>query len=169
MTRRNVAVSKTIGKPKGEHVDGPTFYKFLSADDEFCQHLGRAVLAAGRLETQLKLYLRAHSIQADTKRATLGQLLGLLEQHDLLEKMQPHIDQLKHQRNFLAHNVYEVLSGLKEDDLIGDEVNKLLDSDVDMYGERAWQLAQNLNSLADILEKDNSTSTNSSSPMKKGE
>lgn len=140
--------------PKGEQVDGKTFFKFLSANNEFCCHLGRAVLAAGRLETQLKLYLRAHSIQADTDRATLGQLLGLLEQHALLEKMQPHIDLLKRQRNFLTHNVHAVLSGLKEDDLIGDEVKELLDSDVDLYGERAWQLAQNLNSLADILEKE---------------
>lgn len=149
---------KTIGTIKGEPVDGKTFYKFLSADDEFCRHLGRAVLAAGRLETQLKLYLRAHSIQADTERATLGQLLGLLEQHALLKKMQPHIDLLKRQRNFLTHNVHAVLSGLKEDALIGDEVKDLLDSDVDMYGERAWQLAENLNSLADILEKENSAS-----------
>ncbi len=144
--------------PKGEQVDGKTFFKFLSANDEFCSHLGRAVLAAGRLETQLKLYLRAHSIQADTERATLGQLLGLLEQHALLKKMQPHIDTLKRQRNFLTHNVHAVLSGLKEDDLIGDEVKELLDSDVDLYGERAWQLAQNLNNLADILEKENTPS-----------
>jgi DNA-binding ferritin-like protein (Dps family) len=144
--------------PKGEKVDGKTFYKFLCADEEFCRHLGRAVLAAGRLETGLKLYLSAHSIQADTERATLGQILGLLEQHALLEKMLPHIDRLKRQRNFLTHNVHAVLSGLKVDDLIGDEVDDLLDSDVDMYAERAWQLAENLNGLADILEKDNSVS-----------
>ncbi|MBI5247531.1 MAG: hypothetical protein HY923_10145 [Elusimicrobia bacterium] len=144
--------------PKGEQVDGKTFFKFLCADDEFCRHLGRAVLAAGRLETGLKLYLRAHSIPADTERATLGQILGLLEQHALLEKMQPHLDGLKRQRNFLTHNVHAVLSGLREDDLIGDEVKELLDSDVVLYSERAWQLAINLNALADIVEKENSTS-----------
>lgn len=145
--------------PQGKQVDGKTFYKFLSADDEFSRHLGRAVLAAGRLESELKQYLRANSVSDDTERATLGQLLGLLEKRVLLKKMQPALDLLKRQRNYLTHNIHAVLTGLKEDELIGsEELEALLDSDVHLYAERAWQLAANLNDLADILEKENSAS-----------
>ena len=145
--------------PKGEQVDGKTFFKFLCADDEFCRHLGRAVLAAGRLESALKQYLRANSVPDDTERAPLGKLLEILEKSSLLGKMQPALDQLRHHRNYLTHNIHAVLTGLKEDDLIGpEELESLLDSDVTLYGERAWQLAVNLNGLADIVEKENSTS-----------
>ena len=38
---------------RGEPTEGIEFYKLLYADDEFCKELGRAVLAAGRLEVEL--------------------------------------------------------------------------------------------------------------------
>jgi len=38
----------------GESVESTAFYKLLCSDVEFCAELGRAVLAAGRLETALK-------------------------------------------------------------------------------------------------------------------
>ena len=140
---------------KGERVDGKAFYSVLNGSDDFCQHLGRAVLAAGRLETSLKRYLRTRSVNTDTSRMTLGQLIKILEQHSFLSKMQPSLDSLKRQRNFLTHNIHAFLFGEREEELLGtDELENLLDSDVVTYSERAWQLTQNLNGLADIVERE---------------
>ena len=140
---------------KGERVDGKAFYSVLNRSDEFCQHLGRAVLAAGRLETALKRYLKVRSVDTDTSRMTLGQLIKILEQHSLLSKMQHSLDMLKCQRNFLTHNIHSFLFGEREEELIGaDELENLLDSDVVTYAERAWQLTQNLTGLATIVERE---------------
>jgi len=57
---------------------------------------------------------------------------------------------LRDQRNYLTHNVHALLS-----DLIGETILEranLLDSGVDMYTERAWELNNNLNGLARIVE-----------------
>ena len=56
---------------------------------------------------------------------------------------------LRDQRNYLAHNVHALFSGLVEETIL--ERTGLLDSDVSLYTDRAWQLRENLENLADII------------------
>ena len=147
---------------KGKPTSGNQFFDLLYENREFCRELGRAVLAAGRLETELKLYLSASSVAEDTKRATLGRLLELMKKQGLLEQMQPALEVLKDQRNYVTHNVYALFSGLIEETIL--PRSELLDSDVDTFTERARELAENLNGLADIVAKESSTYNNPRNP-----
>jgi len=142
-------------KIEGRPIPGTEFFALLCSDDEFCAQLGRAMLAASRLETELKRYVHARHPQLDTKHANLGQILRLLNKHALLEKMRPALGVLKDQRNYLAHNIHALLSDWIEETIL--ERSDLLDSDVSTYCERAWQLTENLNGLADIVERENSS------------
>jgi hypothetical protein len=136
---------------KGEPASGKEFFDLLYTDDEFCSELGRAMLAAGKLESELKKFLAENNIQK-TEKATLGRLTRLLEQPGLLKRMQPHLDQLSKQRNYLAHSVHALFAELIEETIL--PRSDLLDSDVDFFAERAWQLADNLNALASIVAKE---------------
>ncbi|SRR6266436_868278 len=136
---------------KGEPASGKEFFDLLCADTEFCAELGRAMLAAGRLESELRQFLAANNVRS-AKKATLGQLTKLLERHGLLKQMQPHLDQLSTQRNYLAHSVHALFDELIEETIL--PRSNLLDSDVDFFSERAWQLVDNLNVLADIVTKE---------------
>lgn len=139
---------------KGEPASGQEFFDLLCGDTEFCTELGRAMLAAGRLESELKQFLAANNIR-DTEKATLGQLTRHLKHHGLLTKMQPHLDMLSTQRNYLAHSMHALFSELIEETIL--PRSDLLDSDVDVFTERAWQLADNLNALAGIVAKERRT------------
>jgi hypothetical protein len=57
---------------KGEPVEGLAFYRLLYEDGAFCAELGRAILAAQRLESALKRFLRSKTLEVDTAHATLG-------------------------------------------------------------------------------------------------
>ncbi|HTV47119.1 MAG TPA: hypothetical protein VMG59_01615 [Phycisphaerae bacterium] len=136
---------------KGEPVEGLELYSLLCSDDEFCAELGRAVLAAGRLETALKKHILATRSSPRIVRATLGQLIKLATKDKLLSEMVPALKGLKVQRNYLTHLVHALFSGFIEETIL--PRSNLLDSDVLTFTERAWLLAQNLNGLAEILEK----------------
>jgi hypothetical protein len=136
---------------KGEPISGPDFFRLLYADDKFCAELGRAVLAAGRLESLLKRHIAKHASETDTSRATLGRLIEFARKHMLLQKMLPALEVLRDQRNYLTHNIHALLSGLVEETIL--EGSGLLDSDIHTYTERAWQLKENLNDLADIIDR----------------
>jgi len=138
---------------KGEPTEGIEFFKLLYADDNFCKELGRAVLAAGRLEVELIKYLNNKNVEEDTKKASLGKLIAFAKKHELLVKLVPALETIKDQRNYLAHNIYALFSGLIEETIL--ERTDLLDSDVYTYTERAWQLKENINGLADIIAKEN--------------
>ena len=131
-------------------MDGPEFYSLLCADDEFCAQLGRCVLAAGRLETALKQHIIDNRQHPDLTRATLGRLITVARERKLLSKMLPALEMLRDQRNYLTHSVYALLSGFIEETIL--EGSNLIDSDVHTYTERAWQLVENLNGLAEILQ-----------------
>jgi hypothetical protein len=137
---------------KGEPAEGLEFYALLYADDNFCKELGRAVLAAGRLESELKRYISNNAPEEDTKRATLGRLIKFAREHQLLLKMLPALEMLRDQRNYLAHNIHALFSGLIEETIL--EATGLLDSDVDVFTDRARQLQENLNGLADIMARE---------------
>jgi hypothetical protein len=132
----------------GGPASGKEFFNLLCADNEFCAELGRAMLAAGRLESEFK-QLPAANVVASNEKATLGQLTKLLEKHDLLRKMKPHLEHLSTQRSYLAHSMHALFAELIEETIL--PRSELLDSDVGLFTERAWQLAANLNALAAII------------------
>lgn len=136
----------------GEPASAEEFFSLLYQDAHFCEQLGRAVLAAGRLEAELKLYLAEQDVSSDTKRATLGRLLDLLRQAGLLKDMQPALEMLKDQRNYLTHTLFELFAGMVEETLL--PRSKLIDSDVDMFAEKTWQLERNLTGLAEIVSRE---------------
>lgn len=136
---------------KGESAEGLEFYALLYEDEIFCQELGRAILAAGRLESALKQYISSHATKENTTKATLGRLIEFAKEHQLLSKMLPVLETLKDQRNYLTHNIHALFSGLVEETILAR--TGLLDSDVDLFADCASQLKDDLNALADILSK----------------
>jgi hypothetical protein len=138
---------------KGEPTEGLEFYKLLYEYDDFCMELGKAVLAAGRLEAELITYINSKNLGKKTKNANLGKLIAIMKKHKLLEKITPVLEEIKDQRNYLAHNIYALFSGLIEETIL--ERSGLLDSDAATYTDRAWQLRDNLNGLADIIARYN--------------
>ena len=142
-------------RSKGQPTEGLEFYKLLYGYDDFCMELGKAVLAAGRLEAELITYINSRNLGEKTKNANLGKLIALMKKHKLLEKMIPILEEIKDQRNYLAHNIYALFSGLIEETIL--DRSGLLDSDVASYTDRAWQLQDNLNGLADIIANYNNT------------
>lgn len=134
---------------EGKPLEGVAFFKQLSADEEFCKELGKAVLSAGRLEVELIRYLNSKEVEENTEKANLGKLIRFAKKHTLLEKMVPALEMLNDQRNYLAHNIYALFSGLVEETLL--PRTDLLDSDIDVFTERAWQLKENINGLADLV------------------
>lgn len=136
---------------KGEPAEGIEFYNLLYTDDEFCKELGRAVLAAGRLEAELTKYMDNKNVGENIKKATLGTLIKYARKHEMLTKMVPSLETMRDQRNYLAHNIYALFSGLIEETVL--PRSGLLDSDIDVFTDRVCQLAENLNGLADVVAK----------------
>jgi hypothetical protein len=136
---------------KGIPVAGEEFFELLIEDADFCRELGRAVLAAGRLETRLKQFLSAEGVAEDMKTATLGRLISIVTKQQILVKWLPTLNTLKIQRNYLVHNVHALFAGIVEETIL--PRTDLLDSDVDMYTDRATQLAENLSDVADAWER----------------
>ena len=140
-------------KRKGEPLSDGEFFKQLSADDEFCKQLGKAMLSAGRLESELIKYIQNNQSGAKTSKTNLGRLIGIAEKHELLANMVPALKVINDQRNYLAHNIHALFTGLIEETIL--PRSELLDSDIDVFTARATQLTENINGLADIVAKDN--------------
>jgi hypothetical protein len=138
---------------EGRPVTSSEFFALLREDAEFCAQLGRAMLAAGRLETALKRFLHRQRPTLKTDNANLGFLIRQLEKHSLLPKMRQSLELLNKQRNYLAHSIHALLSEWIDETIL--ERSELLDSDLVTYEERAWQLTENLNGLAEIIEREN--------------
>ena len=128
---------------KGETIEGEVFFQLLDADDEFCKELGKAVLAAGKLEAELIRYINRNNVGEKTNKANLGKLIFFARKHELLAKMVPALEIIKDQRNYLTHNIYSLFSGLVEETIL--PKYELLDSDVDVFTVHACQLKENIN------------------------
>ncbi len=137
---------------KGKSTEGIEFFELLYVDDEFCKELGKTVLAAGRLEAELIRYINSKNVGERTKKANLGKLILFAKKHELLPKMVPALETIRDQRNYLAHNIYALFSRLVEETLL--PRSELLDSDVDVFSDRAYQLRENIDHLADIVAKE---------------
>lgn len=139
-------------RPLMQVVSGEQFFQLLYNDQIFCAQLGRTMLAASRIESELKLYFDAKSITLPDKYLTFGQQIGLLREHNLLLKMQPVLDSLKTQRNYLVHNLHALLVGLIEESLLPRK--DLIDLDVHTYTDSVRKSEESLNGLANIISKE---------------
>lgn len=122
------------------------FFEHLYSDDEFCAALGRVALATGELESALKDHLeRSAQAKADEK-ATLGQLISVLEKHELLNpNHEIHLRTLADQRNYLIHNLFPLFAGKIEETLLARNV---VPEDLLLFIERANVLAEDLKFFA---------------------
>lgn len=139
---------------KGKQTKGLEFYKLLNESEEFTSELGKVALASGKLEAELIILLTKNGIKEKYKKATLGTLIDIADKNELIDKnMKNILKGLSKQRNYISHNIYALFI-----DLIGEtilEKENLLDTDVILYIERAWQLSENLNAIANIFEQEN--------------
>jgi hypothetical protein len=124
----------------------------LYADREFCEAIGRATLAAGRLESTLKAFLRMKGVAVPDGRATFGWLIGALQKHRFLSNNGVQVlRDLKRQRNYLTHSLFDLFAGrVPETILPGTE---LVPMDVDVFTEKARVLGDNMFGLSRIAER----------------
>lgn len=135
------------GIPSG----GEEFHNLLFESDEFSSELGRVALAAGRLESELILYYYRNKITENFDKATLGYLIKKGHENNLLGyNLFVALDMVCKQRNYLMHNIHALLINLIDKTIL--EGKNLLDSDVQTYIYRAWQLNQNLTHLASVIK-----------------
>lgn len=140
-------------KRKGEPLEGVKFFNQLYSDNDFCLNLGKVMLSASRLETELIIYLSKQGVKEKTHRANLGTLIQIAKNNELLVKMVPVLQEIKNQRNYLAHNLHALFVGLIDETVLSS--SDLIDSDIDVFSDRAVQLDDNLVALANIVAKYN--------------
>lgn len=139
---------------KGKPTEGLKFYNLLEESEEFTSELGKVALASGKLEAELIIHLELNDVKGKYKRATLGTLIEKAEKNGLLDKnMISALKMISKQRNYITHNIYALFIDQLEETIL--EKNDLLDSDVYLYIERAWQLKENINGLAEIIKEKN--------------
>ena len=137
---------------KGEKSEGVEFYNLLVESDEFNAELGKVTLAAGRLEAEIIFFLNRSGIKGDLYRKTLGQLIKIGKKNNLFDNnLTAALELIRDQRNYLTHNIYALFVELIDETIL--ERSNLLDTDVLTYIDRAWQLRENLNGLADVVGK----------------
>lgn len=128
------------------------FYEILSKDDAFCKALGRVMLAASKLEIELKQYLRLQGSEISEKRTTLGNLIGVLERNGHLTRNgEIHLKSINAQRNYLIHNLYGSFAGEIEDQML--PVEDLVQEDVELYTEKTEFTAYNFGVYSKIVCK----------------
>ena len=136
---------------KGKPSKGIEFYNLLNQSEEFTSELGKVALASGRLEVEFILYLIENDVKGNYKKAPLGTLIRIANENKLLSENENLIfKQISKQRNYITHNIYALFSDLIDETIM--EKEKLLDSDVHLYTERAWQLRDNLKGLSDVIK-----------------
>lgn len=134
----------------GEPFEGIAFYKLLLESDEFCAEMGRVALASSQLEAELIRVLKAKGVPQKVDGQPLGALVKAACKHLLFDaSVLSALDHLCWQRNYLTHNIYALFIGLIEETRL--ERTNLIDSDVETYIERAWQLRENLVHLAEVV------------------
>jgi len=138
---------------KGEPTKGLKFYNLLMDSVEFTSELGKVALASGKLEAELILFLQRRNIEGKYDRATLGKLIGLASENQLIDNnMRMALKDISVQRNYITHNLYSLIVDLIDETIL--EKENLLDSDVHLYIERAWLLKKNIDGLADIIKNE---------------
>lgn len=139
-------------KYQGKPTKGIEFYNLLIESDEFTSELGKVVLESGKLEAQLILFFSKKGVKDKYQNAPLGTLIIIAEKYKLLDNNNIEaLQMVKEQRNYITHNIFALFADQKKETILDKE--NILDSDVEAYIERAWQLKENINALANNLKK----------------
>lgn len=127
------------------------FFDLLYGNREFCEAIGRATLAAGRLESTLKAFLRVKGVAVPNERATLGWLVSALQKRGFLSNNGVAVlRDLKLQRNYLTHSLFELFDGRVPETIL--PRTELVPIDVDVFTEKVRVLEDNLLGLSRIAE-----------------
>lgn len=139
---------------KGKSTKGIDFFHLLEKSEEFTSELGKVILNSGKLEAELIIFLERHDIKEVNKGPTLGALIKKAEMHKFLDKnMICALKTITNERNYVTHNIYALFIDQLNETML--EKTNLLDSDVNLYIERAWQLNENIKGLTEIIERKN--------------
>jgi len=134
-----------------DFIEPEAFFRQLNNDKDFCCGLGKVMLAASMLETNLRSYLNAKSISYN-RTATLGSLVKKLKDADLLtENGKSHFDDLTKKRNYLAHNLYGLFSKELEETILPRE--QLVSIDALFFINRVEILAEDFTFFSDHVSK----------------
>lgn len=137
---------------KFEFVTALKFFDLLHDDTEFCGGLGKVMLAAGMLETNLRRYMMARKIEGVGAKTTLGRMVSLLKEHGLLSRNgEMHFDDLALKRNYLAHSLYDLFSEEIEEAIL--PRTELVEMDVEMFSEKVNSTAQDFLHFSRIVSK----------------
>jgi len=135
---------------KGQSPKGLDFYNLLFESEEFNVELGKVTLAAGKLEAELIQFLKRNNIKENINQSTLGNLISIGKRYNFFDKnLAMSLELICKQRNYLTHNIYALFIDLIDETIL--EKNNLIDTDIITYCDKAWQLKENLISLADII------------------
>ena len=130
------------------------FFELLYQETEFCDGVGKTMLSASRLETNLRRYLKARGIRGIGEKSTLGTLVNKLKDHGLLTRNGVmHFDDLVLKRNYLAHSLYDLFSAEIEETILPRD--ELVEMDADIFSERAQDLASYFSHFAKMVSEAN--------------
>lgn len=133
------------------------FFSILYKNNEFCEILGRCALACSRLESALIRILKKNGI-TNIEKLPLGALARKARKNHLLENNTLKVlEDITDQRNHMMHRIYSLFSYLIEEDRL--PRSNIIDSDIWTYIDCASQLQENIDRVADILEKENASKT----------
>jgi hypothetical protein len=139
---------------KGIRKEGVEFYTLLTESEKFTSKLGKVTLASAKLEAELIIFLIRNNVKGNFEKAPLGKLIGFAKKYELLEEnLIIALTHISKQRNYLTHNIYALFIDLIDETIL--EKNNLFDSDVHTYIERACQLKENIEGLAEIIKVKN--------------
>lgn len=128
------------------------FFELLYANPSFCEAMGKATLATGRLESALNAFLRSKGVQVPEQGASLGQLIATLERHRLVSENGIRVlRDVKRQRNYLTHNLFELFAGRVPETVL--PRTGLVPMDVLAFTDKARSLEENMLGLSQIAER----------------
>jgi len=140
-----------------DYVPSEQFFDLLYNDQEFCEGLGKVMLSASKLESNIRKYLKAKHIAFKSK-ATLGNLVTKLKENNLLSKNgQMHFGDLAIIRNYFAHNLYGLFVKEIEETMFGGTDN-LTAEDIDYFIYRVHVLTDDFFHFAEVVSKADITS-----------
>lgn len=143
-------LNSTLGVMKTPTIPTNAFFRLLYAETPFCAGVGRVMLAAAMLESNLRLHLGARGVSKVRGNATLGNLVSLLKANKLLSRNgEMHFDDLAAKRNYLAHSLYDLFTNV-----IGETIlprTQLAEDDVVLFTHRAEQLAEDFSHFSRLV------------------
>jgi len=127
------------------------FYDLLEKNEDFCCALGKVILVASKLEILLKQYLKIFGKGVSKKKATLGNLIKILEENNhLTENGEICLRQAVIQRNYLIHDLYGSFVDEIEKKLL--PVDDLFEEDIEIYTEKVNGVFEDFNHYAKIVQ-----------------